>query len=330
VIEPKTQEVETAISQALITDWEVATTGPTPVVALELPEVELLAKLEYMQPGSSVKARIGRPLLEELAAGGQLTAGTRYVVEASSGNTAIALRNAIDAMGLPAQVVAVVTDKVSQLKIDRMIRRGVMVRVVPFEVSRGASWEETPHMRAMLEVARGLPDAVLAGQFTSAANPRAHENGTGREIVEQLMEPPDAIVLGAGSGGTLTGVGRALRKAGWNSRIVLADPVGSVIGPTWLGRSAEPGRSMVEGIGHDFIPKTLDLNLIDEVVMVPDQETRRTWRQLADSGFPVGSSSACAVTAARVWAARRRTRSTCLVFFSDHGSRYRLPDAITS
>jgi cystathionine beta-synthase len=306
----------------LVSEWDCLSRPPTPIVSLELPELRLLAKLEYLQPGGSVKARVGRSMLEELIATGRLTSDTRYVVEASSGNAAVALAIAVRELGLAAKVVAVATDKVSRPKVERMRRYGVDVRLVPFEVVEGASQYDTPHMVALRKIAAELPGSVVVGQFENPGNPRAHEQTTGREIIEQLPEPPDALVIGAGSGGSLTGIGRALRRAGWPCRIVLVDPIGSVIGPTWLGVPAPPGRSFVEGIGHDFVPQNLDMSLIEDAVLVPDDDTLATARQLVRCGFSVGSSSACAVAGARRWAGRQRHRPVCLVLFSDHGSRY--------
>lgn len=310
-----------------VQDWDTLSQYPTPVIKLKLDEVDLLAKLEYLQPGGSIKSRIGRPLIEALIAEGTLTKETRYIVEATAGNTAIALKQALDRTEHAAKIVAVVSDKVSAKKIVRLEQCGILVRIIPYRVAAPVAGKHTPLIEAMRSVADELENSVIAGQFESQANVYAHECGTGKEIIAQLGDaPPDAIVLGAGTGGTLTGIGRAIKKAGWPSKIILADPQGSILAASWSGKqNAVPGKSLVEGIGGDFVPSLLDLSLIDDAVTVADGETLETWRSLWHSGFSCGSSTACAVTAARKWARDQAKRQTCLVLFADHGSRYELP-----
>ncbi|MGZ0049319.1 pyridoxal-phosphate dependent enzyme [Brevibacillus gelatini] len=287
--------------------WDALTSHPTPIVRFNLSEMDILAKIEYLQPGGSVKRRIGMALLKDMIKTGELTEHTQYVVEATAGNTAIALAEGLRELGLSAKVVAVVKDKLGSSKIERMKQFGVIPYLVPSDVSSDRADGLNPHMAAMKEVCRLYPNSVEAGQFVRDANPRAHELSTGAEIVKQLVEQPDAIILGVGTGGTLTGITRAIRKAGWDSKIVLADPVGSIIGPTWLGEKKPRAKpTIVEGIGHDIVPPLLDLSLIDDVVMVPDEETLNASVQLARAGFSVGTSSACAWVAARTWARHQK------------------------
>jgi cystathionine beta-synthase len=305
--------------------WNVLTGPPTPIVAFNLPGLRLLAKLEYLQPGESVKARIGRALVDRLLAEGRLTARTGYLVEVGAGNTAIALALALQDIQHHAAVVSVVSDKVSAAQVARMQRHGIDVRIMPYTVAPKPG-EGLPPLLAYAEsVAGELPGAVLAGQFFSEANPSAHERTTGPEILAQLSEPPDVIVLGVGTGGTLTGVGRILRRAGWPTRIILADPQGSIIGAAWQGEPAIAGKSIVSGIGGDFVPPILDLSLIDEVISVPDDATCAVWHWFRTYGFPIGSSSACAVAAALAWSRHQQSRPSCLVVFADHGGHYTLP-----
>lgn len=310
------------MSKEIFLRWDVLTFLPTPIVKFSLPDVDILAKMEYLQPGGSVKRRIGMALLEEMIDSGDLTQETQYIVEATAGNTAIALAEGILKLGLSAKVIAVVKDRINPRKIVIMKRYGVIPHVVSCELSSDPIGRVDPFIMAMKAVCKQFPNSIEAGQFTREANPRAHEFGTGAEIVNQLIEPPNAIVLGVGTGGTLTGIKRAIKKAGWDSKIVLADPVGSVIGPTWLGYHPKAHPTIVEGIGHDIIPPILDLNLIDDVIMVPDHETICAGEQLAHAGFSVGTSSACSWVAARTWAQRQKGKSTCLILFADHGFSY--------
>ncbi|WP_330961989.1 pyridoxal-phosphate dependent enzyme [Photobacterium sp. 53610] len=295
---------------------------PTPIAELQFGSIELLAKLEYLQPTMSIKYRIARGLLIDLITSGTLTDSTEWVVEATAGNTAIALNRALRELRLSARVVAVVSDKVQRLKIARLQADGIVVRVVPYEVARPTPSTASPLIEALYATVHELPNAVIAGQFSSEANPRAHQLGTGREIVEQLGVPPDAIVCGAGTGGTITGIARAVKEAGWNSQIVLADPQGSVLGSAWRGESVAPGKSIIEGIGGDFVPEILDLNLVDDVVTVPDRESLTAVKRLKQAGFSVGLSSGCAVAASLRLAARDPIISRCLVLFADHGVWY--------
>ncbi|HDR7799689.1 TPA: pyridoxal-phosphate dependent enzyme [Bacillus tropicus] len=302
--------------------WDVLTSHPTPVIEFTLPELNLLAKVEYLQPGGSVKRRIGRALLEEMLSSGEITDKTEFIVEATAGNTAIALAEGIRELDLSLKVVAVVKEKISKRKIARMKEFGVIPHLISCELASNPVHGDDPFIMAMKEVCKEYPNSVEAGQFFREANPRSHEFSTGVEIINQLQEPPDAIILGCGTGGTLTGVARAIRKEGWKTKIVLADPVGSIIGPTWLGQVQIAQSTIVEGIGHDVIPPLLDMNLIDDVVMVPDKDTIQASSELAALGFSVGLSSAVSWVAARNWAKKQIKRPTCLVLFADHGSSY--------
>jgi cystathionine beta-synthase len=296
----------------------------TPLVVFDRDPLTLYAKLEYLLPGGSVKSRIALPLVRSLLDEGSLTRRTEYVVEATGGNTAFALIDALRMVGSRAKVLAVATDKIDERKIRRLRDRGAIVRRIPYEVASAEAGGQSPLLTATAAIALETPNSVLAGQFTARANPEAHRATTAQEIMVQLPQPPDAVVLGAGSGGTIVGLATAFRDAGYPTRIVLADPQGSVIAPLFHGLVApKPSKTIVQGIGGDVKPPLLSLDLIDEAITVADEDTIRTWRDLARDGFSVGLSSACAVTAALMWADRRSPRRTrCVVLFADHGSRY--------
>ncbi len=316
------QAVDWVDTEGTAADWDTVTGGWTPVVEFQHPKVRLLAKLEYLQPGGSVKSRIALPLIRSLIDAGTLTSSTRYVVEATGGNTAYALVDALRAVGSTAQVLAVMTVKIDEKKAERLQRIGVGVHRIPYVVGPPDERGLSPLLAATAAVAESVPNSVLAGQFTAEANPLAHQAATAREIMVQVPEPPDAVVLGVGSGGTLMGLSRAFRERGYATRIVLADPEGSVIGPAFRGERPVPQKTVVQGIGGDVLPPLLDLSCIDEVVTIPDRDSVRVWRQLRGSGFAVGLSSACAVAAALRWSVASGRRPRCLVLFADHGSRY--------
>lgn len=285
---------------------------------------QILAKLEYLQPTCSIKNRIAKALILSLENSEQLTKDTRYVVEATAGNTALSLQYQLKLRGYEANVVAVMSDKMSKAKDKVLIDAGVIIKRIPYTVAELNDGASSPLIEMTNKVAYGLDNSILANQFFSSANPDSHEAYTGREIVAQLSHPPDAIVIGVGTGGTLTGVARAIRSAGWASRIVLAEPQGSIIGERWMGRKTCPGKSIVEGIGGDFVPPILDLSLIDEVITITDVTTLKVWQRLQRSGIVVGSSSACVMAACERWLTQNHDATTTMCLFADHGSRYNI------
>ncbi|MFS0752932.1 pyridoxal-phosphate dependent enzyme [Oceanobacillus sp. 1P07AA] len=302
--------------------WCTVTTFPTPILKFQMDNLNILAKVEYLQPGCSIKNRIAHYLIKEMIEVGELTKETEYIVEATAGNTAIALAHEIKRLNLNTQVVAVVKEGLSQLKINSMKDMGIKVHFVNNKVSKDPTTNMNPQMQTVQELCEIYPNSIAVGQFNKKSNPLAHELGTGKEIVEQLANEPEALVLGAGTGGTLTGIARAIKKAGWKTKIILADPVGSVIGPVWMGENDPiPSPTVVEGIGHDIMPPLLDLSYIDQVLMVSDDETIESFNFLKSIGFPVGLSSACA------WAAACKLRGQVgevLMLFADHGSNYNI------
>jgi cystathionine beta-synthase len=305
--------------------WTAASGPPTPVVAVPFDGLTVLLKLEYLQTGASVKARIAGGLVDALEVAGELDPATCHVVEVTAGNTALALHHELRRRDHAARVVAVMSEKMSQAKVDVLERLGVDVRRVPNDVAHVTRAEDAPLFRAAAEIQSRLPAAVSAGQFFRQANVEAHRFGTGAEVVAQLTEPPDAFVAGAGTGGTLTGMALAFRDAGWSTRVVLADPAGSVIAPLLRGEPATAEPTVVEGIGGDFVPPLLRPDLVDAAVTVGDRAVLDAWHRLASLGLVVGSSTACAVAAAASWDAAQgpagRPRR-CLVLAADSGMQY--------
>lgn len=299
---------------------------PTPLIAVDLDGLTLLLKLEHLQAGGgSVKARIARGLVDALEADGDLGPGTRHVVEVTAGNTAVALHHELQRRRHRAQVVAVMSAKMSRAKVDALEALGVQVRRVPNDVAHVTRPEDAPLFRAAEAIRRELPGAVTAGQFSRPANVEAHRLGTGAEIVGQLDDPPDAFVAGAGTGGTITGLALAFRSAGWATAVVLADPAGSVIAPSLRGERAVAAPTFVEGIGGDFVPPLLRRDLVDAAITVTPDEVLATWHRLARLGLVVGSSTACAVASALRWDTTQpptRVPRRCLVLAADSGLQY--------
>ena len=240
--------------------------GNTPLVRINrfpIPDgVKLYAKLELANPGGSVKDRIGVSMIEDAERRGVLKPGGT-IIEGTAGNTGIGI--AFAALGRGYRIVFVVPDKFSGEKV-------ALLKALGAEIVR------TPRSGGMLlaerradELAKEIPGAVVLGQFHNATNPRAHYETTGPEIWRDLEGQVDAFVAGAGSGGTFSGVARALKERDSGIRTILADPVGSTLG------GGEHADYNIEGIGNDFVPDTMDMCLVDEVVKVSDEEAFAAW-----------------------------------------------------
>ena len=285
--------------------------GNTPLVRINrfpIPDgVKLYAKLELANPGGSVKDRIGVSMIEDAERRGVLKPGGT-IIEGTAGNTGIGI--AFAALGRGYRIVFVVPDKFSGEKV-------ALLKALGAEIVR------TPRSGGMLlaerradELAKVIPGAVVLGQFHNATNPRAHYETTGPEIWRDLEGQVDAFVAGAGSGGTFSGVARALKERDSGIRTILADPVGSTLG------GGEHADYNIEGIGNDFVPDTMDMWLVDEVVKVSDEEAFAATRELARrEGIVAGSSSGGALAAA-LKAIDAGLRGNVVTLFPDRGDRY--------
>ena len=285
--------------------------GNTPLVELrhqELPGgVHLYSKLELMNPTGSVKDRIGRFMLEDAERRGLLRPGGA-IVEATAGNTGIGI--AFAALNRGYRVIFVVPEKFSREKRTLMAALGAEIVHTPREAGMLGAQARAD------ELIRAIPGAVSLGQFHNPANPQAHYETTGPEIWRDLEGRVDHLVAGAGSGGTYTGIVRYLRERRPAVRGVLADPVGSTIG------GGEHGDYDIEGIGNDFIPETMDMSLVDQVVKVTDREAYRAARDLARTeGIFAGSSSGGALAAALKLIAGG-ARGNVVAVLPDRGDRY--------
>ncbi|HXH06752.1 MAG TPA: cysteine synthase family protein [Vicinamibacterales bacterium] len=286
--------------------------GSTPMLRLARLEppggAQIWAKLEYLNPGGSVKDRAALGMVLAAEADGRLVPGAT-IVEPTAGNTGIGL--ALIGRQRGYRVVLVVPANFSREKMTVMQALGAELVVTPTE-------EGMPGAIARARaIAHRVPGAVVLQQFENPANPQYHHDVTAREIWEQIGGRADAIVLGAGTGGTWTGVVRYFRERGSRARAVLVEPQGSI----WGG--GPPGPHRVEGIGGTFWPATLDRALIDEVITVPDDPAMQTARALArECGVLSGGSGGAAVYAAIQVAARYGPEARVITMVPDGAERY--------
>ena len=265
--------------------------GWTPLVRLkqvtEGSPTQVYGKCEFMNPGGSVKDRIGLAMIEAAETAGALGPGGT-VVEATSGNTGFALAMAASSKGY--RCIFTMPDKMSMEKVKMLRAFGAEVVITPTAVSPDHPEHYVNKARA---IAQEIPGAVTAEQFDNPANPEAHYRTTGPELWEQSQGRITHFLAGAGTGGTLTGTARFLKEKNPGIRIVGVDPVGSILGPYFhTGEKPEGHPYKVEGLGNDKIPANLELDLIDDYVTVTDGDAFRMARRLTrEEGLFVGGSS---------------------------------------
>jgi len=285
--------------------------GHTPLVELThfpLPEgVRLFAKLEFMNPGGSAKDRIGRSMLQAAEQDGRLKPGGT-IVEATAGNTGIGI--AFAALNRGYRIIFVVPEKFSIEKQTIMRALGAEIVSVPREGGMlGAAAEAR-------KIAADIPGAITLEQFKNPANPAAHYETTGPEIYEDLDGKVDYLVVGAGSGGTFSGIVRYLKERNPAIQGILADPYGSIIG------GGEHGEYEIEGIGNDFIADTMDTSLIDKAYKVKDEEAFQGVHDLARrEGILTGSSTGAAL-AASLKLAQDGAKGNLVLVAVDRAERY--------
>ena len=267
------------------------TVGDTPLIRLPRltaalkPRAEVLAKLEFFNPLASVKDRIGLAMIEALEAQGRITEGST-IVEPTSGNTGIALAFVAAAKGL--KLILVMPESMSIERRKMLALLGARLELTPAE--RGMSGA-VARARELLEE---IPGSVMPQQFENEANPAIHRISTAEEIWNDTAGSVDVVVSGVGTGGTITGVGQALKARKPSVRMVAVEPSAS---PVLSG--GKPGPHKIQGIGAGFVPAILDRGVIDEIVQVSNEDSLAMARRAArEEGVPVGISSGAALTAA--------------------------------
>ena len=303
----------------------IDTIGWTPLIRLTRVtrgiRTPVYAKAEFFNPGGSVKDRIGMPIIERAEREGELRPGST-IVEGTSGNTGVGLAIAAALKGY--RCIFTMPDKMSQEKVRLLKAFGAEVIITPTAVP-----PDHPDNYVMMakRIAKETPNAILANQFYNDANPQAHYETTGPELWEQSGGRITHVVTGAGTGGTTTGVARYLKEKRKDVRIIVGDPMGSILADLW--RTKGKGRPegvpyKVEGIGQDKLPGTLDLALVDQFVTVGDKESFAMARRLTrEEGLFVGGSSGLATHVA-INVAREidDPNAFIVVVLPDTGERY--------
>jgi cystathionine beta-synthase len=296
-------------------------TGDTPIVRLgrvaQGLDAEIYAKCEFLNPSGSHKDRVARNMLRHAEADGLTAGGT--IIEATSGNTGAALAMLAAVRGY--RCVFVMPDKMSQEKIDSLRAFGARVVVCPTAV-------EPEDPRSYYSVSKRLadetPNSFYANQYHNSANPEAHYLSLGPEIWNQCGEELDVFIAGMGTGGTISGAGKYLKEQKPEIRCVGVDPVGSLYYDfVKTGRMTKAFAYKVEGIGEDFLPTTMNLGILDDVVRVDDKECFSTTRDLVRlEGLYVGGSSGAAVAGAIKYARKNPGKKNILVLLADGAQKY--------
>ncbi|MBK8793814.1 MAG: cysteine synthase family protein [Holophaga sp.] len=298
------------------------TIGKTPLV--ELPSLsresgcQVFAKLEFLNPMGSIKDRVARYMIEAAERDGRIQPGD-MILENSSGNTALGL--ALVAIQKGYRLKVVVRDRISREKLDQLRVLGVEVHLT--DSSLPPEHPES-YNRITPRLARETPHCYFPDQHSNRENNAAHYHGTGPEIWEQMEGRIDAFVAGAGTGGTISGVGRFLKEQDPKIQVIAIDPIGSVFHDHFRGRkNLVSGPYLVEGLGDEFPIATMDFEILDDILQVKDQDTFLEARALARSeGLLVGGSSGAAIWGVRQIAAKLGPNARIVTVFPDGASRY--------
>ncbi len=286
--------------------------GNTPLLKINnfgLPQdVNLFAKLEYFNPGGSVKDRIGVAMIADAKERGLLKDGAT-IIEATAGNTGLGI--AMAALNSGYKVIFTVPEKFSVEKLSLMRALGAEIVITPRKSGMLGAQEKAQ------ELLQQISNSISLKQFENSANPDIHYRTTGPEIYAALGGKVDYFVAGAGSGGTFSGIAKYLREQNPDLITILADPQGSTMG------GGEAGCYNMEGIGNDFIPKTMDMSLVDRVIKINDSEAFTHAQLLArKEGVLVGSSSGAAMAAALKFIIGLKPSGNIVTLFPDRGDRY--------
>ena len=296
--------------------------GNTPIVQaknIDAGKCNLFLKMENMNPGSSIKDRVALQIINDAEKNGDLLKGST-VVEATAGNTGLGLALIALLKGYKAKVV--ILDKMNQNKIFHLKSLGAEVMLAKSDVG-----PDSPdhYVNMAKRVAAETHNSFMANQFTNKSNPLAHELTTAPEIFSQMDGDVDAIVCGVGTGGTISGIGKFFEKNNPKTEMVLADPEGSIVKDAVEKKPLKDAdyKWLVEGIGEDFLPDTLDLKYIKKAYSVSNEEAFQTIRTLAlKEGILGGSSSGTLICAALKYCHEQKEKKNVVTFVCDNGEKY--------
>ena len=300
----------------------LSTIGNTPLVEVRRMDTgpcRLLLKLENQNPTGSIKDRIGRSMIEAAEREGHLAPGGT-LIEATAGNTGLGL--ALVAAQKGYRLILVIPDKMAQEKILHLRALGAETRITRSDVAKG---HPEYYQDVAERLSREIPGSFYVNQFANPANPLAHETTTGPEIWAQTAGEVDAVVVGVGSGGTLTGLSRYFARVAPHVELVLADPRGSILADVVRtgAPTKPPGSWLVEGIGEDFIPPNCDLSRVRSAYEITDAESFATARDLLRrEGLLGGSSTGTLLAAALRYCREQTVAKTVVSFVCDSGNKY--------
>jgi len=298
--------------------------GYTPMVKLNrIPqsagiEADILCKCEFFNAGGSIKDRIGKRMVDDALASGRIKPGDT-IIEPTSGNTGIGLALACAVRGL--NMIVTMPEKMSQEKVDVLKALGAQIYRTP---NSAAFDSPESHIGVAKRLNREIPNSHILDQYANPANPLAHYHGTAEEILKQTGGKVDMIVIGAGTGGTITGTAKKLKEKLPNVKIVGVDPYGSILAlPESLNTERDGESYKVEGIGYDFIPDVLDRSVVDEWIKSEDKESFvMARRMIREEGLLCGGSSGTNLSAALKVAKQLKKGQTCVVICPDSIRNY--------
>ena len=295
--------------------------GNTPMLKLskfDTGPCELFLKLECQNPGGSIKDRIAVVMIDAAEKEGKIKPGGT-IIEATAGNTGLGLGLVAAQKGY--QLILVIPDKMSPDKIRHIRAMGVDVRLTRSDVHKG---HPEHYQDYALRLSKEIPNSFFIDQFSNPNNPRTHETETGPEILQQMEGRIDAMVVGVGSSGTVTGLGRFFKENAPQCEMVVADPEGSILAELIeTGVMAEAGSWLVEGIGEDFVPPICELDQVHKAYSISDGEAFQTQRELLErEGIMAGSSTGTLLAAALRYCREQSSAKRVVTLAADTGNKY--------